>query len=446
MGKVGNFGPAVEQRLLRAPILLACALCLAQRVYADPATPACVAPSSDVTTSVTIRQAPTTSSGAVGRLSIGQQLPVTGEVPNWIQVTVSPGVSGFVSKRWTDPIDCQTHAPVTPTTGQAFELDAIDVGTGLSVFVHGPDFNLLYDAGSNDDMARGEHNRVVNYLRTVFPQVTKLDHLILSHPHQDHVELMADVVNTYKPPDVWDSGADTNICGYRAFLEAVAATDATYHNANFNAGDEAHAMIARTCYGTAEPAHTITLKHGARIDSSQISLGANARMTFLHVDGDTHSNLNENSLVVRLELGKHIVLFMGDGQGGERADPSSAANPKYVEGKLLACCLDQLRADLLIVGHHGSMTSSRKALLDAIGAEIFIVSAGPTQYHGVVLPDQVIIDELTARGTVWRTDTNDATCKTSTTKIGATNDGEAGGCSNVRVSVDDSSIRVAMYP
>jgi beta-lactamase superfamily II metal-dependent hydrolase len=422
--------------------------CWSAGAWADAATPSCVTPTASVVTSVAIRQSPSASGSAIGRLTPGQQLPISGEVPNWIQVTLSTDTSGYVSKRWTDVVDCASNAPiVSHPTGTSFELDAIDVGTGLSIFVRGPDFTMLYDAGSNDDLARGDNNRVVNYLKTVYPDVSHLDHLILSHPHRDHVELMADVVRQFSPHDVWDSGAAIGICGYRTFLQAVAATSGvTYHNANFNAGDENHALTQQTCYGQSEAAQTITLKHGARVDTTPINLGANARLTFLHVDGVTHANLNDNSLVARLDLGNHAVMLMGDSEAGGRANPSSTPTATSVEGKLLACCADQLHADLLVVGHHGSMSSSRKALLDAVGAKSFIVSAGPTKYGTVVLPDQVVIDELTSRGTVWRTDTNDAACRTSTTKIGKTNDGAPGGCSNVRVVIDDGGIDATVAP
>ena len=56
------------------------------------------------------------------------------------------------------------------------------------------------------------------------------------------------------------------------------------------------------------------------------------------------------------------------------------------------------------------MTSSRTAFLDAIGANHYIVSAGPTRYGSVTLPDAVVVAEFSRRGTVWRTDLNDATC------------------------------------
>ena len=46
---------------------------------------------------------------------------------------------------------------------------SIDVGTGLAVFVEGPGFTLLYDGGSNDDIADGADNRLVGTCATRAP-------------------------------------------------------------------------------------------------------------------------------------------------------------------------------------------------------------------------------------------------------------------------------------
>ncbi|MGH9256676.1 MAG: hypothetical protein ACRD3C_19120 [Vicinamibacterales bacterium] len=43
-------------------------------------------------------------------------------------------------------------------------MDVVDVGTGLGILVRGPDFTLVYDGGSNDDLARGPSNRMLAYL------------------------------------------------------------------------------------------------------------------------------------------------------------------------------------------------------------------------------------------------------------------------------------------
>jgi hypothetical protein len=41
------------------------------------------------------------------------------------------------------------------------------------------------------------------------------------HPHRDHVELLPDLFGTYQIAQVWDSGRNNDVCGYRAFLSAV---------------------------------------------------------------------------------------------------------------------------------------------------------------------------------------------------------------------------------
>lgn len=327
-------------------------------------------------------------------------------------------------------------ASAQPAAG-TFIVHAIDVGTGLAIFVEGRDFTLLYDAGSNDDTARGADNRVIAYLRAVRPSLTTIDHLILSHPHKDHSELMPDVVAAYQVRNVWDSGALNRICSYRALLTNIAAEPgAAYHTALGSGGTHDAAFRSQSCYGRQLPATTVRVPRGSRItEGVAVPLGANAGMTFLHADGSQQSSFNENSLVLRLDLGTRRILLPGDAEAGGRRPPSTPPTPSSIEGELIACCSAALRSDILVAGHHGSTTSSRTAFLDAIGATHFIVSGGPTRYGSVTLPDSAVVTELDRRGEVWLTTVNDATCGTNPAKIGRDNDGRAGGCDNIRITI-----------
>src|SRR5205823_4507262 len=98
-----------------------------------------------------------------------------------------------------------------------------------------------------------------------------------------------------------------------------------------------------------------------------------------------------------------------------------------------------LGARVMVVGHHGSKTSSRRAFLDAVGASVFIVSSGPMKYGSVTLPDQEVTNELGSRGQVFRTDQNDQACAQNPAKIGPDTDGRAGGCDNIRVVISNGS-------
>lgn len=411
-----------------------------------------VVPTADVTTRVIVRASASGQSAQVGSLRPGEQLELVGSVPNWHEVRLANGTLGFVPKRWTRVVAVGTPpaGPPVPPTSPTFTIDVVDVGTGLGIVVRGTDFTLIYDGGSNDDMARGPANRMLAYLKAVAPTLSTIDHLMLSHPHQDHVELLPDLFTAYQVRQVWDSGRINDICGYRSFLTAVHdEAGVQYHNAlqDFGTRDYAFATKTSGCYGQAAPAATITLTQASRIVSgSPIPLGQGASMTILHADGANHSSPNDNTLVVRLDLGATRVLLMGDAQGGGRASPATAPTAGSIEETLVTCCASDLAAQVIIVGHHGSKTSSRRALLDAVSASTFIVSSGPHKYQTVVLPDSDVVTELTGRGAIFRTDVADAACATNPAKIGPDADGQPGGCDNIRVEIGGSpAVQVSVW-
>src|SRR5690349_5074881 len=118
-------------------------------------------------------------------------------------------------------------------------------------------------------------------------------------------------------------------------------------------------------------------------------------MSFLHVDGRPRKDdFNDSSLVALLVLDGSRVLLMGDAEAGGREKPSKPPTARSVEGHVLATYRAQIDADVLIVGHHGSMSSSRAAFLAAVTPKISVISAGPTLYKSVTLPDPEIVEEL----------------------------------------------------
>lgn len=399
-----------------------------------------VVPSDRVVRWVNVREAPNSTTTTLATLKPGDTAELLEAIPAWYRVRLPDGREGYVSRAWTVRVEPEAFSP-------RWFAHLIDVGTGLAVFVEGPGFTLLYDAGSNDDTARGSRNRVIAYLRRVRPTLQHIDHVILSHPHRDHVELLPDVLAAYDIGNVWDSGRTNPICGYRMFLKQIELRSIAYHDAEAAGGDHVVTFASQLCYGAQLSEETIHFPHASPITVGEsIGFGPDATMRFLHATATPQSSFNENSLVVMLELGRSRMLLMGDGEAGGRRPPNILPAPSSVEGEVIVCCTDALRSDILVVGHHGSKTSSRTALLDRAGAYVFLVSAGPTKYASVTLPDREVIDELATRGTVYRTDTHDGSCRTSPTKIGPDSDGNAGGCDNVLVEIDpDGQIRAHSY-
>lgn len=320
----------------------------------------------------------------------------------------------------------------------------VDVGTGLGVLVRGKDFSLVYDAGSNDDTAIGQKNRFTAYLRAALPDLETIDHVVLSHPHRDHVELLADVVLDYQVGDVWDAGVINPICGYRRFIEAIAQSPTVrYHSAANGAGAHELDFQKESCSKPELPAK-VTVTHASRVvENTSIPLGKKATMTFLHVDGSRHGDdFNESSLVALVELDGTRVLLMGDAEAGGREQPSKPPTARSVEGYVLATYRAQIDADVLIVGHHGSLSSSRAAFLAAVTPKVSVISAGPTKYQTVVLPDPEIVDEMKRASKLMRTDENDdGECGLREHKIGPDADHNPGGCDNVEIQIHSGKVQ-----
>ena len=313
--------------------------------------------------------------------------------------------------------------PTTPPAIGNQRVHMIDVGSGLSILIQGHDFTMLYDGGSNDDSkgvtassgAAGNQSRLLAYLfATVgpsggpecvpqgdkwkqgssFPERT-IDHLVLSHAHRDHISMLGDVLHCYKVKNVWEPGADYHQISYSDFVASVAAeAGVVYHTAA-----APPSPLPATWAGAKIPAG---FKWTQFSENDQVALGLSARFKVIHVDPKaTAAEANNSSVVLKVTLKKRTLLLMGDAQGGVRSAPETTANS--VEKDILSRHAGELDADIFQIGHHGSMTSSRRELIQAVFPQatasasrprFSLLSAGPTPYVGQVLPDPVIVAEV----------------------------------------------------
>ena len=104
---------------------------------------------------------------------------------------------------------------------------------------------------------------------------------------------------------------------------------------------------------------------------------------------ETWENLNNYSLVLRVTYGNAAFLLMGDAEA-------------EVEETLLAA-KTELAADVLVVGHHGSATSSSENFLKAVAPRYAILSVGEDNSYN--LPNTGVLTRLKEQGTaLYRTD------------------------------------------
>ena len=237
------------------------------------------------------------------------------------------------------------------------EIHVIDVGQGDAVAIRSPAARwMLVDAGiAGGDYDAGER-RVVPYLMS--RGARRLEALVLTHPHADHIGGATSVLRALRPRWVGDPGVSAGSPGYLALLDVAASKGVPW----------------------------LGLRDGVELELDGVTV------EFLHpwpTDAPMEDP-NDVSVVLRVVYGEFSALLMGDA-------------PAFVEEALVRRWGRALEADVLKAGHHGSSTSTTGALLRATGASLALISAGRGNRYGH--PHPVVLARLDSAGVrVLRTD------------------------------------------
>ena len=239
-------------------------------------------------------------------------------------------------------------------------ITVLDVGQGDSILVEGGrGGRMLIDGGPDPDRL------LIELDRRLPPWDRRIDILILTHPHEDHVAGLPLLIERYRVGRIYETGMRGPGPGYGAFSRLLAAP-------------------------TAPPDGILST--GARITLDDI------RFRVLWPDPgrvpreppDGGRGINDVSIVLLGEVAGRRFLLTGDVE--DDVDPLLAQRG-----------LPPI--DVLKVAHHGSATASTPAFLDAVTPKVAIVSAGAGNPYGH--PARSTIDRLAATGArVLRTDTD----------------------------------------
>jgi len=247
------------------------------------------------------------------------------------------------------PLNTQAeNSKISPN--DTLEVIFFDVGQGDCILLKTGNHSMLIDAGNI-----GQDQLVLNYLAK--NNVTNLDYLVVTHPHSDHIGSMSSVIN--KMDNVGMVIMPDKIHTSKTFENLIDAIE--YNN------------IPVTM---PKPGDNFTL--------------GNADIQVLAPISATSNDLNDHSIVLRVDFGNTSFLFTGDAE-------TKSENKQLITGL-------NLEADVLKVGHHGSKTSSSQKYLDAVSPSYAVISSGLNIYGH---PDNDIISQLNAMGVViYRTDLN----------------------------------------
>jgi len=238
-------------------------------------------------------------------------------------------------------------------------ITVLDVGQGDAILVEGSrGSRLLVDGGPDPNrllVALDEH---------VAAWDRRIDAIVLTHPHEDHVAGLAALLGRYRVGHVFEPGMRGPGPGYAAWSARLKADGTT--------------------------AGLLSTGDRFALDDVGFRVLWPDRTAVPREPTDTGTGINNVSIVLLGEVGERRFLLAGDIEEG-------------IDPILLARGLP--RVDVLKVAHHGSRTSSTPAFLDAVAPTVAVVSAGAGNPYGHPAP--ATIARLKARvAQVLRTDTD----------------------------------------
>lgn len=229
------------------------------------------------------------------------------------------------------------------------EVHFLNVGQGDATLIRCGDHAMLIDAGGEDDT-----EPVLNYILNK-QGLTELDYVIGTHPHEDHIGSLDEVIKAVEVGEVMLPEVTTNT---NTFLEVLTAIE------------ENGLEIT-----VPEPGETYEL--------------GDASFTVIAPNESYGDELNNWSIGIKITYGDTSFVFTGDAETDAEKDIiASGAN---------------LRADVWKAAHHGSDTSNSEAILEAVQPDYAVISCGQNNSYGH--PNAEVLERFEKRNIqVFRTD------------------------------------------
>ena len=237
-------------------------------------------------------------------------------------------------------------------TSSGLKIYFLNVGQGDAEYIKLPSGEDILIDGGPDDKVINELGKVMDF------GDRKIDLVVLTHPHADHLTGLVDVINRYEIGEVWDSGVEYPSATYDEFKNDVKTKNIP--EVFVKAGDEKSYENGNIKFQVLYP---LSSEKNKTID-----------------------NLNNATVVTSLENNKFSALFMGDLE-------------KSVSLKL------SKNYTVLKVAHHGSENGLSEELLKVIRPAIAVIEVGKDNKFGH--PTKTIIDLLKNYAVqIYRTDQN----------------------------------------
>jgi len=239
------------------------------------------------------------------------------------------------------------------------EINFIDLNEiGDAIFIKLPnDKKILIDSGANDK--KGE--LILNFLSQ--KKVEKIDIVLLSHPHIDHMGGLPFLLKNIKIDKYIDSRYPSTTKIYKNILEIVNEKNIAYE--------------------TVKKGDTIDMDKNVSIEVlSPLGYSANQK---------ENKNVNNSSVVLKIVYNNISFLLTGDAE-------------KEIEYKLIESSPEKLKSTVLKAAHHGGKNSTTSEFLEKVQPEYIVISTLPgSEFH----PHQNTLKRIVkTKSKIYRTDLN----------------------------------------
>ena len=270
---------------------------------------------------------------------------------------------------------CAIQSEAAQNVNGDLKISMLNIGHGDAVLIRTGKQTILIDSANVT-----KHTELVRELEKL--SVTKIDKLILTHPHIDHIGGAKMLMNPSKK--------DLNAYPY---LEKISVAKVY---------DNGVAHVSKTYKGYMETARDKKIPRQALKAGDTLDLGNGVKfkvisptaefVDFINVGDydkkDRANRMNNTSIVGKLTYKNFSMMFTGDCE-------------KESEAKILANNKEKdLKCDVLKSGHHGINTSSSKKFVAAINPSCVLVSAGYSEKDGVEVgfPQLKVLQKYLAAG------------------------------------------------
>lgn len=247
-----------------------------------------------------------------------------------IIITFSLLITGCLNKNSTS-----SNTIIKENIKDKLIIHYINVGQGDSELIQYKDKNMLIDSGPYSSK-----NTLIKYLKSA--GIKKLDYVIVTHPHEDHIGNISDIIKEFEIGEFIAPKISSNSSTYSSMIKNLKS----------------------------KKLKIIVAKPGYNVD-----LHSDLKCEILAPNNTIYDNINNYSVVNKLTYKNTSFLFTGD---AENLSENEMIQKNY-----------NLKANIIKLGHHGSNTASSNEFLKKVNPSVAIISCAKKNKYNHPSPETI---------------------------------------------------------